>query len=299
MRQPRLRWIADRAEPLERILERLGAPSASLVGSGAVFVDRRRALVGGNTLVQKGQVVEVFGAEPYRERAPSVDEAELLARRGDLVAAHKPVGIPTEPDRSDKSSLRALIAKKLGVKEASLHAASRLDKPVSGIVLFACGPAGRRHLSDMRQQGRVRRRYVALAASLPQPERGVWQTPIRGDASTTRYATAGVAGSRALLALEPVTGRVHQLREHAARAGLPLIGDRAYGGQQRWVDADGSVRSIERVALHALWVTLPDECGDTWHISSDFPSDLMCLWQAWGGDERAWEVAAASELIAV
>jgi 23S rRNA-/tRNA-specific pseudouridylate synthase len=291
MRQPRHRWIADRTEPLECILARLGMNARSSIASGAVFVNRRRA-ERSDAVVRKGQCVEVF--EPDRRAASGA--ARVLAQRDDLLAAYKPVGIPTEPDRHGRLSLRAILAEQLGVEEGTLHAASRLDIPVSGVVLLACGPAGQRHLSALREQGRIRRRYVGVATVIPEPTSGIWDTPIGGTA-ITRYATVGVASGRALVGLEPATGRLHQLRIHAANAGAPLLGDRAHGGPQRWVDADGSVSSIDRVALHAAWVMLPDYSGEIWRVAAEVPDDLKYLWRAWGGAEQDWNAACALETL--
>jgi 23S rRNA-/tRNA-specific pseudouridylate synthase len=70
-----------------------------------------------------------------------------------------------------------------------------------------------------------------------------------GQPALTRFSVLARAGdgSRALLRLEPVTGRTHQLRVHCAAAGFPIVGDALYGGAPR-----GS-----RLMLHAWRVSVP------------------------------------------
>ena len=65
----------------------------------------------------------------------------------------------------------------------------------------------------------------------------------------------------ALLAVEPQTGRTHQIRVHASHAGAPLLGDRDYGGAARVTLAGGRTVALARIALHAARVSVPDAHG--------------------------------------
>ena len=87
-----------------------------------------------------------------------------------------------------------------------------------------------------------------------------------------------------LLALSPRTGRTHQLRVHAAAHGLPLLGDRAYGGASRLTAETGSVRSLDRIALHAAWVELPARRTAP-HSRPRFRAELLDIWGDFAGDE--------------
>ena len=76
----------------------------------------------------------------------------------------------------------------------------------------------------------------------------------------------------------PRTGRTHQLRVHAARAGCALLGDRAYGGSVRLVDADGRVSRAGRPMLHCAEVCVPSPAGAgpmTFH--APVPQDMRQL----------------------
>jgi 23S rRNA pseudouridine1911/1915/1917 synthase len=299
-----MRWIVgpDDGGTVRDVLARANA-DASAVPEGRVFVGLRRVR-SEDERVRDGDVVEV--AVPHRPRDEPV---HILARTSDLVAVDKPAGIPTIADHAGAAhALVALAARVLGIPEAALHPTSRLDREVSGVVVFACTPAAARRLERARTEGAYERRYVAIAARAPADPRGTWDAPIgrAGDArlravagrdaiaATTRYAVcARAAGGTALLAAAPVTGRTHQIRVHAAHANAPLVGDRTYGGPARLILASGRVVEPRRIALHAARVVVPGEQGAPLVISAPVPPGLVDLWSLLGGDPNAWELATS------
>jgi 23S rRNA-/tRNA-specific pseudouridylate synthase len=142
----------------------------------------------------------------------------------------------------------------------------------------------------------LERRYVGIAERAPEPERGSWCTAVRvrgrDKSALTRFGTVARSScGAALLALELDTGRTHQIRIHASRAGAPLLGDRAHGGRVRRVEADGSVRELERIALHAIRVRTGD-----FEAIAPVPAELVELWESLGGDGADFERALASEV---
>jgi 23S rRNA-/tRNA-specific pseudouridylate synthase len=291
MTRPRERWIATQDEPLSRVLERLGQGAA--LGEGRVFVAGRRAF-GADEAVRPGDAVEVYAA-----REPGAALAILYESDG-LVFVEKPAGIATEPERRGSAgTVVALAATALGLDAGRVHALSRLDVGVSGVVLLGTNADARRRITALREAGRVRRRYVAVAAGVPEPERGSWDEPIRkgakpplrelgtgGEAALTHYLVAGRSRGKAplaVLALEPETGRTHQLRVHAAAHAAPLVGDPSYGGPNRLTSPDGRVVRLERVLLHAAWL----EIGDLSRVSSALPALFAEVFCADGGDAAA------------
>ncbi len=280
-------WRAPSAQPLAAALRHAGFPEAALA-EGRVFVEGRRARSGAE-LVPMGARVEL--------RTPRVlAPVRLLERRGGLLAVDKPWQIATEPDGAGAvGSLTEQLARQLGGK---VHALTRLDVGVSGVVLCALDAESARHVERQRAAGALRRRYVALAARAPTPPRGGWQAPLRTprglQAASTGYALIAEAGA-ALLALEPHTGRRHQLRLHAAHAGAPLLGDRAKGGPGALTLPDGARLGIEHVALHAAWVELRLPDGALWRPSAP-PSELETWWRSLGGAAEALGAAQAPSL---
>ncbi len=292
------------------VLARMGDLARGAAAEGRAFVNGRRAAPGDP--VREGDEVEVWAA---RERAQTA-RVEVLARRGEIVIASKPPELPTTPDRRGARSLVTELAALLGRSEPP-HAASRLDVGVSGVVLCAAGPRGARHLAAMREAGRITRVYAGIAGGAIDGG-GAWTERIghvrRGDRSVpaiadaaragakdaaTRYRAiahargASGTGSSTLLRLEPVTGRMHQIRVHAAHAGAPLLGDRDHGGARSLVLPGGRVLPIGRVALHAIRVTVPDERGVDLTAVAPPPADLRAIWNALDGDDAAWDEVVA------
>jgi len=317
MSRPALRWVAPAGDavPLAERLGALGADAGAAVSEGRVFLDGRRAADTSES-VTPGAVLEVYA------RRIADGEVAILATHGGLVFAAKPAGMATEPDHAGVgASLTAHVAELLGEPRATLHALSRLDVGVSGVVTLARDAKARSLVEDLRERGRFVRRYVAMAVRAPEPATGEWSQPIgRGTngrrrvggeearPAVTRYASVALAAAvrlaergstesarPALLALAPVTGRTHQLRVHAAAATAPLLGDATYGGPRRLLGNDGSVHGLPRIALHAALVELVID-GQLLHVEAPFPADLLALWQTLGGEEAAWQRAAELSL---
>jgi 23S rRNA pseudouridine955/2504/2580 synthase/23S rRNA pseudouridine1911/1915/1917 synthase len=170
-------------------------------------------------------------------------------------------------------------------------------------VVFTIDKGAADRLARARAEARYARRYVALASAAVTPERGEWEAPIGRAAdprhraafgrdaapALTRYVQiARIEAGGALLALEPVTGRTHQLRVHAAHAGAPLLGDATYGGPRRVVLASGSVLALDRVALHCARVEIE---GEELCALAPVPGDLADFGRALGVDAALWERA--------
>lgn len=283
-------------------LARLGEPS-SAVGDGRVFVGRRRA-ESLDLSVRAGDEIVIH------DLGAAMDGVRVLGEWQDLYAALKPPGLSTEPDRRGSASLVKSLAAILGAPVSVLHAATRLDAAVSGIVVVARGSDAARRVAAIQQEGMMCRRYVALSSRPIEPPIGTWDAPIgkgeRGrpviggnDArpAATRYRVVADTSSTmpvtpvALVALDPLTGRSHQLRVHAAAAGAPLLGDTQRSGLRRLVRADGRVLSVTRVALHAARVEVLSGEYVEWSIRAPHPEDLVSLFRDLGGDPVAFDAA--------
>jgi 23S rRNA-/tRNA-specific pseudouridylate synthase len=297
-------WVVRSVDgsDLSDVLSRLGAPETA-VADGRVFIDDRRVEALAQQVVA-GQVVRVYAARQ------GAREFRVLGERDGILAVDKGAELPTEPDRTTREqSLQSLVATELGLPATALHAASRLDVGVSGIVLFTRTPEAARRLVELRAAGGSRRRYVAIGAgSLHEPQ-GTWRVPIvvhrREQAAQTHYqvvastsvppAAFGSAGSgtASLLVLAPETGRLHQLRFHCSAAHIALLGDRRYGGPARLRSATGTVRDLRRIALHAFSVDVALPSG-TWRVRAAPPTELVALWRELGGADCGWDTVSSA-----
>jgi 23S rRNA-/tRNA-specific pseudouridylate synthase len=98
----------------------------------------------------------------------------------------------------------------------------------------------------------------------------------------TRYAVTAEAPFAAVLSIEPVTGRTHQIRVHASHAGVPLLGDSDYGGASTLVLPTGKVLAFGRIGLHCAEVRV---LGFT--VRSAVPEELAVWWRLLGGEGGA------------
>lgn len=238
---------------------------------------------------------------------------EIAYQDEDLLIVVKPSGIPTtSPDGHD-----CLVeqVQALDPHAPRLHATSRLDAEVTGLVTFARTTLAIEELLLARRTGRYARCYVALAPRAPTPPSGEWTGTIAHDlrdrrlrtiagtegagtddlrAALTAYATVATVPLAAALHLRPRTGRTHQLRVHCAAAGLPLLGDTSYGGVARVIAPDGRVVAARRVMLHCALLVLPSiarRSRERIIVRAAIPADLAAVWQALGGDLAALEPA--------
>ena len=248
-------------------------------------------------------------------RREVLEAVRLVWRSGPWLLVDKPAGLPTTapPPRPGERAGRARclvdVVRRQWRPRGLLHPTSRLDAPVSGLVLFATGSQAVQEALRWRREGRYRRLYVALAAG-PRPSvgEGRWtagiglhprdrrlrwlegdpRLPVRAvKPAETRWARGPWAPQVDLgwLWLRPRTGRTHQLRVHAAAAGLPLGGDVAYGGPRRMVAPDGSSVTFGRVMLHCAALSVPLREAPPEVLRSEPPEVFSRAWRRLGGGE--------------
>lgn len=176
-----------------------------------------------------------------------------------LIALNKPAGISTTPDLAGGPSLQELVARYLDGPAYIVH---RLDRGTSGILVFAREREEHRRLSMLFESRSVTKRYLALVAGHLDREAGEIEAPLRtfgsgrvgvdprGRPSRTRYSLIERLVDDDLLAVEPETGRRHQVRVHLYSIGHPVLGDPRYGEER-------PVGGMARLMLHALELTIP------------------------------------------
>ncbi|GAB3380799.1 RluA family pseudouridine synthase [Lysobacter fragariae] len=206
----------------------------------------------------RGRVLDAGGAAlavdaPYRLGAEIryfrevVDEAAIpfaetvLHVDAHLVVADKPHFLPVTPAGGHvRETLLARLVQRLGNPDlVPLH---RIDRDTAGLVLFSANPATRDAYQSLFRQRRIHKRYEAIAPALPglafplvhasRLETGepfFRMREVDGVAnSETRIDVIERDGEWWRYALEPVTGRKHQLRVHMAALGAPIRNDRLY-----------------------------------------------------------------------
>ncbi len=203
-----------------------------------------------------------------------------------LLAFDKPAGLLSVPGRgADKQDSLSARAQALWPDALVVH---RLDMATSGLLLLARGAAMQRALSAAFAQRQVHKGYVAVVHGLVAGERGSidaplaadWPRrprqqvdPIHGKPSLTDWTVLrrDLTRQRTLLALEPRTGRTHQLRVHLAHAGHAIVGDALYAEAA----TDDPAAAPPRLLLHACTLQLTHPAtGTPLHLHSPPPFDL-------------------------
>jgi 23S rRNA pseudouridine1911/1915/1917 synthase len=194
----------------------------------------------------------------------------VLYEDAHCLAVAKPAGMLTQGPAAGETSLEAEVRRSLRPDDPGavyLGTVHRLDRPVSGVVLWAKTPKAARRLADQFASRRVRKEYWAVVEGQPPAPAGLWddwlclddtglgvaqlchpQTP-RARRALTRYELAAavrVPAGCSWLRLWPATGRTHQLRVQTAARGWPVVGDRAYGASRPFPAG---------IALHARSLT--------------------------------------------
>lgn len=200
--------------------------------------------------------VPIDAATPYRAGAevhywrevvdePRIDAEESVVHADEhLVVADKPHGLPVTPSGPFVAeTLLARLARRLGNPHlVPLH---RIDRDTAGLVLFSANPASRARYHALFRERRIDKRYAALAPPLPalafphvrrsRLERGEPFFRTREADGTpnaeTRIEVVARGPAYWRYALQPVTGRHHQLRVHLAALGAPIAGDRLYAAR--------------------------------------------------------------------
>ncbi len=214
---------------------------------------------------------------------------DILYEDNHLLVVNKHAGDLVQPDPSGESALEDQIKAYIKQRDAKpgavfLGVVHRIDRPVSGAVLFAKTSKALVRLNEMIRTGQIRKTYWALTEQTPDPEAGelchyilrdgrtnrsrAYDVP-KGDArlARLRYATLGVGTHYTLVEVELLTGRHHQIRAQLAKIGCPIRGDLKYGARRSLPGGGISLHSrrVEfehPVRREPVSVTAPVPAGD-------------------------------------
>lgn len=177
---------------------------------------------------------------------------EIIHKTKNLVVVYKPPLIPSQPDPSGDADAMSLCSAMLRENKEpdALWLIHRLDRVVGGLLVFARNKKSAGELSELVQNGGIEKEYLACVEG--NPEGGemrdyIYKDALKGKAFVTDRARGGVKeailrytpleaveterGSRALVRIQLITGRFHQIRAQFSSRGMPLVGDKKYGSR--------------------------------------------------------------------
>ncbi|MBC7694997.1 MAG: RluA family pseudouridine synthase [Burkholderiales bacterium] len=178
-----------------------------------------------------------------------------------LLVCNKPAGLMVEPDRNNFPNLlqqvKNYLKEKTGSKTLYVQHLHRLDRPVSGVVLFTKKREYLKDLSEQFAQRTVSKYYQALTSTAPAQLSGTLEQWHRKEKKKAVLVPEGTEfserikleysvkqfGNRFLWEIKLHTGKYHQIRVQLAGLGCPIIGDALYGSDEQY--------KSNAIALHA------------------------------------------------
>ncbi|MCL2306149.1 MAG: RNA pseudouridine synthase [Planctomycetaceae bacterium] len=201
---------------------------------------------------------------------------DILYDEGPLLVVNKPSGLltqaPTGIDNLEQRVREYLIAREGRGENGYVGVPHRLDRPVSGVILFGKHSRATRRISEQLEARQVDKVYWALTEGIVEPDEGTWTDYIR---KVPNQAHAEIVPPIDPLAREAIlhykvlkrfewgtwleirleTGRMHQIRIQAGSRGYPILGDVQYGSTQPFGPQHEDVRD-NAISLHARSITL-------------------------------------------
>ena len=301
---------------------------------GEIRVDGGRVKT--SARVEEGQEIRIpplpDTAAPQPTQASRISDADARMIRDcviysdeHMVVLNKPAGLATQGGSGQTRHVDGLSEALTDGDDDKPRLVHRLDKDTSGVLMLARTRLAAKALTEALRHRATRKIYWAAVAGVPQPRAGtikfglvkapghgrsgegekmiclhpdeVRDTPDAKRAETDFTVISGLGGRVSWCALEPVTGRTHQLRAHMAELGHPIVGDGKYGGSGQENQGDGWGAQLggelsRKLHLHArsltfehpvtrrvmtVTATLPDHMRRTWEALewdvSDVPDD--------------------------
>lgn len=241
-----------------------------ILRTGQVRLDGKRAKV--NDRIAAGQDIRIpplpDDVSVFKPRVAGKRELEALQQMtmyedNALLVLNKPPGLAVQGGSKIKNSIDAMLGamEKDGYRPKLVH---RLDKDTSGLLVVAKTEKTVQALGRAFKNRDVHKTYWAVCVGVPVPHEGTVKAPLakggaagkekvgidekNGKMAITDYEVLDHAGREAaLVAFEPETGRMHQIRVHAADVlGTPILGDGKYAGAAAHVDG-----MSDKLHLHA------------------------------------------------
>jgi len=272
-----------------------------LLRTGQIRLDGGRAKA--SSRIAEGQAIRIppldLAAPPPAADKPRISDADramleraVLHKDDDILAINKPPGLPVQGGSGQTRHLDGMLDALRFEADDRPKLVHRLDKDTSGVLLLARSRRAANFLAGAFRSKAARKLYWAFVSGVPEMAQGkialalaklpgeqgdqVMADEAEGKKAVTYYRTMEHFGKRAAwLAMMPETGRMHQLRVHAAEMGTPIVGDSKYGGDRGLVT--GAVS--RKLHLHARAIEVPHPRGGLLRVVAPLPEHMRATWK--------------------
>jgi len=262
-----------RLESLLRTLMPLAAPGycRKLIRNGAARLNGAAATP--DTLLALNDRVSLKESATTTSLLASTRPALDLLYEDDQVAiVNKPAGLPMHRTMEQEHNLvdEGIAYMAWRGSPCKLYPVNRLDRGTSGAVILAKSSSAAGMYGRQVKETGLDKLYLALVTGVP-GESGVIAEPLDGKESETGFTLLLHGERHALLAVVPVSGRMHQIRRHLAMIGHPVLGDKRYGM--------GELSDYNGFALHSFRTALVRPEAGLLTVCAPLPGGFLGLAQ--------------------
>ncbi len=306
------RWLKRYVPDMPYIL------AQKLLRKGEIRVNGKRVKT--DTRLEAGQEVRIapFQAsqildkkdEKISDKDVAYIQSLVIYDDGDVIAINKPPGLASQGGSGVYRHVDGLLDGLMGANGVRPRIVHRLDKDTSGVMLLARSIESARGLGHIFKGRDIRKIYWGLVCPAPEASEGTINAPLsklggplrenmavdeeEGKKAVTEFKVLEYAHKQAaFVAFWPRTGRMHQIRVHAALMGTPIIGDPKYGERKiehehQMIGLDG-IDLYKGLHLHARRIMCPHPVkkGQRLDITAPLSPELTKSWKAFGFEVNA------------
>jgi 23S rRNA pseudouridine955/2504/2580 synthase len=197
-------------------------------------------------------------------------ELDILFEDSQIAVINKPPGLPMHRTAEQEENLVEFGQTWMEWRgtPCKLYPVNRLDRGTSGTVILAKSSSSAGIYGRQVKETGLDKLYLALVSGTPDSS-GVINEPLDDKESETRYRILLNSDNSTLLAVTPISGRMHQIRRHLELIGHPVLGDKRYGG--------GEMPELSGFALHSFRTVIVRPEGGPLTVCAPISDEMLTL----------------------
>ena len=203
-----------------------------------------------------------------------------IFQNNEILILNKPFGLAVQGGTGIESHIDGYLQSAFFNSNFSPRLVHRLDRETSGVLVVALTRKTAVHLSNLFQERKVNKTYWAITDGSPSKDKGDINFDIKMgenkdnlNALTRYYKILNLNDKISWIAFQPVTGRTHQIRQHASMSSFPIVGDKKYGRHTK----EGLL--FKKLHLHSQSVDFMNVNGDILHFEASLPKHMEETWK--------------------